>query len=208
LEVVVDRRAAGFAAWYEMFPRSQGSVPGKGATFDNCIARLPEIAQLGFDVVYLVPIHPIGRVNRKGRDNSTVAEPGIRAAPMRSARQRAVTARSIPNSAPWPISAGLYARLQRSGWKSALRFRDPSCADHPWVREHPGMVRFRPDGTIKYAENPPKKYEDIVNIDFDNPDREGCGPNCATRSCSGSTKACAPFASTTRTPNRCRFGSG
>src|SRR5207245_1130383 len=76
LEIVVDRKAARFAAWYEMFPRSQGSEPGKGATFDDCIARLPEIARLGFDVLYLVPIHPIGRVNRKGRDNRTIAEPG------------------------------------------------------------------------------------------------------------------------------------
>src|SRR5437868_11349672 len=81
LEVVRHRKAASFAAWYEMFPRSQGIEPGEGATFDDCIARLPEIARLGFDVVYLVPIHPIGRVNRKGKDNSTVAEPDAPGSP-------------------------------------------------------------------------------------------------------------------------------
>ncbi|MFL5267700.1 MAG: maltotransferase domain-containing protein [Stellaceae bacterium] len=173
LEVVVDRAAARFAAWYEMFPRSQGNVPGKGATFDDCIARLPEIARLGFDVVYLVPIHPIGRVNRKGRDNSTVAEPGDPGSPYAigsvEGGHRAVN--------PELGSLADFRRFVRAaaglGLEVALDFAIQAAPDHPWVSEHPEWFRFRPDGTIKYAENPPKKYEDIVNVDFDNPDREG-----------------------------------
>ena len=173
LEVVVDRKAARFAAWYEMFPRSQGSEPGKGATFDDCIARLPEIARLGFDVVYLVPIHPIGRVNRKGKDNSTVAEPGDPGSPY------AIGSAEGGHRAVNPELGTLadFRRFVRAaaalGMEVALDFAIQAAPDHPWVREHPEWFRFRPDGTIKYAENPPKKYEDIVNVDFDNPDREG-----------------------------------
>jgi starch synthase (maltosyl-transferring) len=173
LGVAVDRKAARFAAWYEMFPRSQGSQPGKGATFDDCIARLPEIARLGFDVVYLVPIHPIGRVNRKGKDNSTVAHPGDPGSPY------AIGAAEGGHRAVNPELGTLadFRRFVRAaaalGIEVALDFAVQCSPDHPWVREHPEWFRFRPDGTIKYAENPPKKYEDIVNVDFDNPDREG-----------------------------------
>jgi len=173
LEIVVDRRAARFAAWYEMFPRSQGSEPGKSATFDYCIARLPEIAELGFDVVYLVPIHPIGRVNRKGKDNSTVAQPGDPGSPY------AIGSTEGGHRAVNPELGTLadFRRFVRAagalGIEIALDFAVQCAPDHPWVREHPQWFHFRPDGSIKYAENPPKKYEDIVNVDFDNPDREG-----------------------------------
>jgi starch synthase (maltosyl-transferring) len=172
LEIVVDRAAARFAAWYEMFPRSQGREPGKSASFDDCIARLPEIAALGFDVVYLVPIHPIGRVNRKGRDNTAVAQPGDPGSPY------AIGSEEGGHRA---IEAGLgtladFRRFVQAaaaqGIEVALDFAVQCAPDHPWVREHRQWFHFRPDGTIKYAENPPKKYEDIVNVDFDNPDRE------------------------------------
>jgi starch synthase (maltosyl-transferring) len=173
LEVVVDRKAARFAAWYEMFPRSQGSEPGGSATFDDCIARLAEIARLGFDVVYLVPIHPIGQVNRKGRDNSNVAQPGDPGSPYAigssEGGHRAVN--------PELGSLGDFRRFVKAatafGIEVALDFAIQVAPDHPWVREHPEWFRFRPDGTIKYAENPPKKYEDIVNVDFEAADREG-----------------------------------
>jgi starch synthase (maltosyl-transferring) len=173
LEVVVDRKAARFAAWYEMFPRSQGTKPGKGATFDDCIARLPEIAQLGFDVVYVVPIHPIGRVNRKGKDNSTSAEPGDPGSPY------AIGSPEGGHRAVNPELGTLadFRRFVRAAaaldMEVALDFAIQAAPDHPWVREHPEWFRLRPDGTIKYAENPPKKYEDIVNVAFDNPDRDG-----------------------------------
>jgi starch synthase (maltosyl-transferring) len=173
LEIVVDRKAACFAAWYEMFPRSQGRDPDKGASFDDCIARLPEIAALGFDVVYLPPIHPIGRVNRKGKDNATHARPGDPGSPY------AIGAEEGGHCAVNPELGTLadFRRFERAaaalGMEVALDFAVQCAPDHPWVREHPQWFRFRPDGSIKYAENPPKKYEDIVNVDFDNPDREG-----------------------------------
>jgi starch synthase (maltosyl-transferring) len=172
LEIVVDREAARFAAWYEMFPRSQGRQPGKSATFDDCIARLPEIAALGFDVVYLVPIHPIGRVNRKGKENSTRAQPSDPGSPY------AIGSAEGGHRAVNPELGTLadFRRFMRAaaaqGIEVVLDFAVQCAPDHPWVREHPQWFHFRPDGTIKYAENPPKKYEDIVNVDFDNPDRE------------------------------------
>jgi starch synthase (maltosyl-transferring) len=173
LEVVVDRKAARFASWYEMFPRSQGTEPGRSATFDDCIARLPEIARLGFDVVYLVPIHPIGRINRKGKDNSSLAQPGDPGSPY------AIGSAEGGHRAVNPDLGTLadFRRFVRAaamlGIEVALDFAIQCAPDHPWVREHREWFRFRPDGSIKYAENPPKKYEDIVNVDFDNPDRDG-----------------------------------
>ncbi len=173
LEIIVDRKAARFAAWYEMFPRSQGTVAGKSASFDDCIARLPEIARLGFDVVYLVPIHPIGRINRKGKNNSAVAEPGDPGSPY------AIGSAEGGHRAVHPELGTLsdFRRFVRAaaalGIEVALDFAIQCAPDHPWVHEHPEWFRFRPDGTIKYAENPPKKYQDIVNVDFYNPDRAG-----------------------------------
>jgi starch synthase (maltosyl-transferring) len=173
LEVIVDRQASRFAAWYEMFPRSKGKVAGRSASFDDCIARLPEIARLGFYVVYLVPIHPIGRINHKGKNNSTVAEPGDPGSPY--AIGSADGGHRAVNSELGPLSD--FRRFVRAaaalGIEVALDFAIQCAPDHPWVREHPEWFRFRPDDTIKYAENPPKKYQDIVNVDFYNPDRAG-----------------------------------
>ena len=173
LEIVVDHQAARFAAWYEMFPRSQGKVASKSASFDDCIVRLSEIAGLGFDVVYLVPIHPIGRVNRKGKNNSTVAQPGDPGSPyaIGSAEggHRAVNP-ELGTLADFRRFVNAAAGL---GIEVALDFAIQCAPDHPWVREHPEWFRFRPDSSIKYAENPPKQYQDIVNVDFYNPDREG-----------------------------------
>ena len=173
LEFVVDRPEALFAAWYEMFPRSQGKIPGKSATFDDCIERLADVAALGFDVVYLVPIHPIGRVNRKGRDNAvkaTLDDPGS---------PYAIGASEGGHIAVNPDLGTLddFRRFVRAaaelGLDVALDFAIQCAPDHPWIAEHKDWFRFRPDGSIRYAENPPKKYEDIVNVEFYNPDREG-----------------------------------
>jgi starch synthase (maltosyl-transferring) len=172
LEVIVDRPRALFGAWYEMFARSQGREPGKSATFDDCIARLPEIAGLGFDVVYLPPIHPIGRVNRKGRDNSLVAAPGDPGSPY------AIGSREGGHTEVHPELGGIegfrrFAAATRAlGMEVALDFAIQCAPDHPWVSQHPEWFIFRPDGTIKYAENPPKKYQDIVNVDFYTRERE------------------------------------
>ncbi|HJU16106.1 MAG TPA: maltotransferase domain-containing protein [Stellaceae bacterium] len=173
LEVVVDRERARFAAWYEMFPRSQGRVPGQGANFDDCIARLPEIAELGFDVVYLVPIHPIGRVNRKGRDNAVEAQPDDPGSPYAIGSEEGGHRAIEPGLGTLADFRRFVRAADALGMEVALDFAIQCAPDHPWVREHPQWFRFRPDGTIKFAENPPKKYQDIVNVDFYNPDRDG-----------------------------------
>jgi starch synthase (maltosyl-transferring) len=173
LEVVVDRPLARFSAWYEMFPRSQGRVPGRNATFEDCIARLPEIRALGFDVVYLPPIHPIGRINRKGPDNSLVAGPGDPGSPY------AIGSVEGGHTAVHPELGGIegfrsfVAAARGLGLEVALDYAIQCAPDHPWVAQHPDWFVFRPDGTVKYAENPPKKYQDIVNVSFYNRDREG-----------------------------------
>jgi starch synthase (maltosyl-transferring) len=173
LEITVDRERARFAAWYEMFPRSQGRVPGRGATFDDCIARLPEIAELGFDVVYLVPIHPIGHVNRKGRDNAVEAQPGDPGSPYAIGSAEGGHRAIDPGLGTLADFRRFVRAAEALGMEVALDFAIQCAPDHPWVREHPLWFRFRPDGTIKFAENPPKKYQDIVNVDFYNPDRDG-----------------------------------
>jgi starch synthase (maltosyl-transferring) len=173
LDLVVDRPLARFAAWYEMFPRSQGRTPGRGASFEDAIARLAEVQAMGFDVVYLPPIHPIGRVNRKGRDNSLVAAPGDPGSPY------AIGSAEGGHDAVHAELGGIagfrrfVAAARALGMEVALDFAIQCAPDHPWVSQHPQWFVFRPDGTIKYAENPPKKYQDIVNVDFYNPDRDG-----------------------------------
>jgi starch synthase (maltosyl-transferring) len=172
LAVVVDRPLARFGAWYEMFPRSQGKEPGRSATFDDCIARLPAIAAMGFNVIYLPPIHPIGRINRKGRDNSLAAGPGDPGSPY------AIGSAEGGHRAVHRELGGIegfrrfVAAAREAGLEIALDFAVQCAPDHPWVSEHPEWFVFRPDGTIKFAENPPKKYQDIVNPDFYNRDRE------------------------------------
>ena len=172
LEVMVDRSLARFGAWYEMFPRSQGRLPGCSGTFEDAIVRLPEIRALGFDVVYLPPIHPIGRINRKGRDNSLTAAPGDPGSPY------AIGSAEGGHTAIHSELGGLdgfrrfVAATRALGMEVALDFAVQAAPDHPWVSQHPEWFVFRPDGSIKYAENPPKKYQDIVNVDFYTSGRE------------------------------------
>jgi starch synthase (maltosyl-transferring) len=173
LELVVDRPEARFAAWYEMFPRSQGKKPGKSANFDDCIERLGDVAALGFDVVYLVPIHPIGRVNRKGRDNAIAAAPDDPGSPYAIGAAEGGHTAVDPQLGTLADFRRFVAAAAELGMEVALDFAIQCAPDHPWVAEHRQWFRFRPDGSIRYAENPPKKYEDIVNVEFDNPDREG-----------------------------------
>jgi starch synthase (maltosyl-transferring) len=173
LELVVDRPEARFAAWYEMFPRSQGRVAGKSATFDDMIARLPDLAALGFDVVYLVPIHPIGRTNRKGRDNAVVARPDDPGSPYAIGAAEGGHTAVHPELGTLADFRRFVAAAAELGIEVALDFAIQCAPDHPWVKQHREWFTFRPDGSIKYAENPPKKYEDIVNVEFYNPDRGG-----------------------------------
>jgi starch synthase (maltosyl-transferring) len=170
--LLVDRAIARAGAWYEMMPRSQSSIPGKHGTFDDCINRLPEIAALGFDVLYFTPIHPIGRTNRKGRNNSLRCEAGDPGSPY------AIGSVEGGHDAVHPELGTLedFRRLVRAcadlGLEVALDFAVQCSPDHPWLAQHPQWFRRRPDGSIKYAENPPKKYEDIVNPDLYGPDNE------------------------------------
>jgi len=166
LEVVVDRPAARFAAWYEMFWRSQGDDPSRGATVDECIGRLDYIRDLGFDVVYLVPIHPIGRTNRKGRNNSLVAGPHDPGSPYAIGAEEGGHTAVHPEWGTLEDFERLVAASHERGMEIALDFAIQCSPDHPWIEAHPEWFRWRPDGSIRYAENPPKKYEDIVNVEF------------------------------------------
>jgi starch synthase (maltosyl-transferring) len=149
-----------------MVPRSQAREPGRHGTFDDCIARVPEIAGLGFDVIYLTPIHPIGRINRKGRNNA------LRAVDGDPGSLYAIGAKEGGHDAVHPELGTLadFRKFVRAcasyGMDVALDFAIQCSPDHPWLKEHPEWFRRRPDGSIQYAENPPKKYEDIVNPDF------------------------------------------
>jgi starch synthase (maltosyl-transferring) len=173
LRVIVDPVRARFSAWYEMFPRSCTPDPSRSGTFREAEARLPEIAAMGFDVVYLPPVHPIGRTHRKGRNNSLTPQP------------------DDPGS-PWAIGSGegghmaiepglgtiddfdrFVATAAHLGLQVALDIAFQASPDHPWVREHPQWFKHRPDGSIKYAENPPKKYQDIYPLDFESGEWSG-----------------------------------
>jgi starch synthase (maltosyl-transferring) len=164
--VDVERRAAGFASWYELFPRSQTRSPEVHGTFDDVIGRLPAIRAMGFDVLYFPPIHPIGFSHRKGRNNSLQAGPEDPGSPY------AIGSEAGGHEAVHPLLGGISAfrRLRAAaadyGIEIALDFAVHCSRDHPWLTEHPGWFSWRSDGSIRFAENPPKKYEDIVNFDF------------------------------------------
>jgi starch synthase (maltosyl-transferring) len=172
LEVVVDRPLAQCAAWYEMFPRSQGTVAGRHATFQDCIARLPDIAAMGFDVLYLPPIHPVGRSFRKGRNNSLVAAPDDPGSPWAIGNERGGHKAVEPALGTLHDFREFVGAARAAGLEVALDYALQCSPDHPYVREHPEWFHHRPDGTIKYAENPPKKYQDIYPLNFYCRDRE------------------------------------
>lgn len=157
---------AGFASWYEIFPRSQSGDADRHGTFDDVIAALPRIRAMGFDVLYFPPIHPIGRTNRKGRNNSLKAEPGDPGSPYAIGADEGGHDALHPELGDFAAFRRLIAAAAKQGLEIALDFAIQCAPDHPWLREHPGWFDWRPDGSIKYAENPPKKYEDIVNVDF------------------------------------------
>jgi len=169
--LLIERPRARYSSWYEMVPRSQGKVPGKHGTFEDCIARVPEVAALGFDVLYLTPIHPIGHTNRKGKNNT------LNAGPNDPGSFYAIGDESGGHDAVHPELGTLqdFRRLVETchayGMEVALDIAVQCSPDHPWLKQHPSWFKWRPDGSMRYAENPPKKYEDIVNPDFNSPDR-------------------------------------
>ncbi len=166
LELIVDREAARYAAWYELFPRSQGRTPGEATTLRQAEWRLPEIANMGFSVVYLPPVHPIGLTNRKGRNNALDADPADVGSPY------AIGSAEGGHDAVASELGGLkelehFRRaVEEQGMELAIDFAIQASPDHPWVASHPQWFRRAPDGAIKYAENPPKKYQDIYPVNF------------------------------------------
>jgi starch synthase (maltosyl-transferring) len=172
LEVVADRPVAQCAAWYEMFPRSQGRVPGRHGTFKDAIDRLPDIAAMGFDVLYFPPIHPIGRTARKGANNSLIAGPDDPGSPWAIGNEHGGHKAVEPALGTLDDFRALVRAARDHGLEIALDYALQCSPDHPWVAEHPEWFHRRPDGTIKYAENPPKKYQDIYPLNFACRDRE------------------------------------
>ncbi|MGI9017747.1 MAG: alpha-1,4-glucan--maltose-1-phosphate maltosyltransferase [Euzebya sp.] len=169
----VDRRRAGFSAWYELFPRSIGADDTRSGTFKTAAARLPEVAAMGFDVLYLPPIHPIGQSHRKGPNNTLAPgshDPGV---PWAIGSAEGGHKSVHPDLGTLEDFDDFVAAAAEEGLEVALDFAIQCSPDHPWVTDHPEWFRHRADGTIAYAENPPKKYQDIYPIDFDTSDIQG-----------------------------------
>jgi starch synthase (maltosyl-transferring) len=166
LEIVVDRVRSRFSAWYEFFPRSFGAE-GKHGTLRDAEAMLPYVAEMGFDIVYLPPIHPIGRAFRKGRNNSTTAQPGEPGSPWAIGAEEGGHKAVHPELGTLEDFDRFVARAREHDLEIALDIAFQVSPDHPYVKEHPEWFRKRPDGTIQYAENPPKKYQDVYPFDFE-----------------------------------------
>jgi starch synthase (maltosyl-transferring) len=166
LRVVVDRPVALIAAWYEFFPRSAEGRGDRGSTFRDCLPRVDDARAMGFDVIYFPPVHPIGHTNRKGRNNSTTYEPGEPGVPWAIGSEAGGHKAVEPSLGTLEDFVWLEKEVRKRGMEIALDFAINCSPDHPYVKEHPDWFYKRPDGTIKYAENPPKKYEDIYPLNF------------------------------------------
>jgi starch synthase (maltosyl-transferring) len=166
LPVWVDRKAAAFSAWYELMPRSMTDDENRHGTFRDVIERLPYVRDLGFDVLYFTPIHPIGKTNRKGRNNTLTPGPDDVGSPYAIGSAEGGHDAVHPELGTIDDFDALVAAAHVHGLEIALDFAIQCAPDHPWIKEHPEWFDWRPDGTIKFAENPPKKYEDIVNVHF------------------------------------------
>ena len=164
--VVVDRPAALIGAWYEFFPRSAEGRSDPGSTFRDCLPRVDDAKAMGFDVIYFPPIHPIGHTNRKGRNNSIICEPGDPGVPWAIGSEAGGHKAVEPSLGTLEDFDWLQKEVRKRGMEIALDFAINCSPDHPYVKEHPDWFYKRPDGTIKYAENPPKKYEDIYPLNF------------------------------------------
>jgi len=173
LAIVVERVRARYGAWYEMFPRSTAPEPGRHGMFRTTADRLPYVASMGFDVVYLPPIHPIGRAFRKGPNNTLTPGPDDPGSPWAIGGPEGGHKAVHPELGTLDDFDNLVAAAKKLDLEIALDIAFQCSPDHPYVKEHPGWFRHRPDGTIKYAENPPKKYQDIYPIDFECDDWQG-----------------------------------
>jgi len=185
IPIWVDRERARFSAWYELFPRSASPIPGQHGTFADVERQLPEIAAMGFDILYLPPIHPIGRAFRKGKENTTTPQPDDVGSPWAIGDRSIAPDPSDPNRikeddgghksilpalGTYADFESLVAATRAHGMEIALDIAFQCSPDHPWVADHPTWFNIRPDGSIQYAENPPKKYQDIYPLNFESPD--------------------------------------
>ncbi len=165
--ISVEPLRSRFSAWYELFPRSASGQPGRHGTFDDCMRRLPDIAEMGFDVLYLPPIHPIGHTHRKGKNNHPTAAPEDVGSPWAIGAAEGGHRSVHPELGTLDDFKGLLAEARKHEIEIALDLAFQCSPDHPYVKEHPEWFHKRPDGSIQYAENPPKKYEDIYPFDFE-----------------------------------------
>jgi starch synthase (maltosyl-transferring) len=172
LQVEVERQKALFSTWYEFFPRSTSEEPGRHGTFKDCERILPRIAEMGFDVIYLPPIHPIGMAFRKGFNNTLNAESHMPGVPWAIGGEAGGHKAIHPELGDLEDFHSLVKKANESGIEIALDFAIQCSPDHPYVKEHPQWFKWRPDGTVQYAENPPKKYQDVLPVNFETEDWE------------------------------------
>jgi starch synthase (maltosyl-transferring) len=170
LKVYVDRKKALFSTWYEFFPRSASQEEGKHGTFKDCERLLPRVAEMGFDTLYFPPIHPIGEVNRKGKNNATNAQPGDVGSPWGIGSQYGGHKSTHPELGSIDDFKELVRKAHDLGIEVAMDYALQAAPDHPYVKDFPQWFKWRPDGTVQYAENPPKKYQDILPIYFESSD--------------------------------------
>ncbi|GGK31318.1 maltotransferase domain-containing protein [Salinarimonas ramus] len=168
--IEAERTQAHFASWYELFPRSMSGDVHRHGTLRDVIAHLPRVRDMGFDVLYFPPIHPIGKKNRKGKNNTLTPGPDDPGSPYAIGAPEGGHDAIHPELGTIDDFRALRAAAEKHGLEIALDFAIQCSPDHPWLKENPGWFDYRPDGSIKYAENPPKKYEDIVNVDFYKPE--------------------------------------
>ena len=165
--IYVDRPKARFSTWYEFFPRSASEKPNKHGTFKDCERLIPRVANMGFDVLYFPPIHPIGEVNRKGKNNATEAEKGDTGSPWGIGSHLGGHTAIHPELGDLSDFHSLIKTAEKHGIEIAMDFALQAAPDHPWVKSNPEWFKWKPDGTVQYAENPPKKYQDILPIHFE-----------------------------------------
>lgn len=178
LQIYVDRKKALFSTWYEFFPRSSSQTKGQHGTFKDCERLLPRIAEMGFDTLYFPPVHPIGEVNRKGKNNTTNAKEGDVGSAWGIGSQYGGHKDIHPQLGTVEDFKALIKKAKDLGIEIAMDYALQAAPDHPWVKEHPDWFKWRPDGTVQYAENPPKKYQDILPIYWESKDYKNLWKEC------------------------------
>lgn len=171
-KITVERKKAAFSSWYELFPRSAAAQPGSHGTFKDVEKLLPRVRQMGFDVLYFPPIHPIGEKNRKGKNNTLTAAPDDPGSPWAIGNRKGGHKAIHPQLGTLKDFKRLIKLAEQSGIELAMDIAYQCAPDHPYVKSNPQWFKWRPDGTVQFAENPPKKYEDILPFDFETDDWE------------------------------------